>query len=219
MVRRILCVAAIVSISYGLVLDGDNVPQNRMDALEFMLVEEKQLRMKLEAKVTDLTNRMSSVESSQDQCVCGDGTGSQTRSQPSFMASMSHHMAHCGVQQPVIFDSVKLNKGTAYSPTHGTFTAPVNGTYAFFATLSIPPNNSFHIRMVRNNVANEVGLYLHADHLGIWIERSSNVVLELNKGDEVWMACMYDSQIQGDYHPGTTDPTDFISHFSGFLVN
>jgi hypothetical protein len=134
------------------------------------------------------------------------------------MATLSAEY-HCGAKQPLIFDTVKLNSGTAYQPTHGVFKAPVNGTYAFFATLSIPPNSSFHVEMVKNAVTNHAGLYLHADHLGIWIERSSNVIIRLQKDDEVWMVCLYDSTIEGDITTTMNDTYDYHSHFSGFLVS
>ena len=134
------------------------------------------------------------------------------------MATLTQSV-NCPVHQPLIFDSVRLNTGTAYQPAHGVFTAPVNGTYAFFVSLSIPPNKSFHIGMVKNNIKNPVGLYLHADHLGIWIERSTNVILDMQKDDEVWIVCVGDSFVNGDYTPGTTDHYDYHSHFSGFLIS
>jgi hypothetical protein len=125
---------------------------------------------------------------------------------------------HCGPKQPLIFDNVRLNTGKAYQPAHGVFKAPINGTYVFFVTLSIPPNSDFHIGMVKNAVSSYAGLYVFADHLSIWIERSSNVIIHLQKDDEVWMECIGTSAIQGD-DTTTTDIRDYHSHFSGFLVS
>ena len=134
------------------------------------------------------------------------------------MATLTQSV-NCPAHQPLIFDSVRLNTGTAYQPAHGVFTAPINGTYAFFVSLSIPPNKSFHIVMVKNNIKNHVGLYLLADPHGIWIERSTNVILHMQKDDEVWIVCLSDSIASGDSTLGTIDFSDYHSHFSGFLIS
>ena len=85
------------------------------------------------------------------------------------MAALSSDLIHCTHYQPVIFDSVKVNQGSGYDSTHGIFRAPVAGVYAFSTTLSVLPNNNFHVAFVKGNATNEIG-YLYADNLNIWIE-------------------------------------------------
>ena len=85
------------------------------------------------------------------------------------MAALSADLVHCTQLQPVIFDSVKVNQGLGYDNKHGIFRAPVAGMYAFSTTLSVTPNNNFHVAIVKGNATNEIG-YLYADNLNIWIE-------------------------------------------------
>lgn len=197
-----------------LVLEGSSGPQTTTDALQIMLAEEKQLRMQLANEVQALTNRMNSVEMFQNECGCyGRPTGN-----PAFMAALSQDLVHCSKGQPVIFDAVKLNVGSAYNNLHGIFTASITGTYLFTTTLSVQPNNSYHTAFVKNNATNEIG-YLYTDPLNLWLERSTTVLVHLNAGDEVWMICLSDSRIEGDHNHGWEGANDFHSHISGFLIS
>ena len=133
------------------------------------------------------------------------------------MAALGHVITGCSAGQPVIFDMVKLNQGSGYDYRHGTFRAPVNGTYQISATLSSSPNNvGFHVGFVKNLANSHVG-YLYADGgKGHWQERSTSLVLHLNAGDDIWLSCLGDSTIQGDT---IGKANDFHSHFSGFLIS
>ncbi|XP_045178837.2 complement C1q tumor necrosis factor-related protein 4-like [Mercenaria mercenaria] len=198
----------------SLILDENAAPQNTVDALQIMLAEEKQLRMQLGNQVQALENRMGSVESFQKECGCdGRPTGN-----PAFMAALSKDLIHCSKGQPVIFDSEKLNSGSAYNNIHGIFTAPITGTYMFTATLSVMPNNAYHTAFVKNNATNEIG-YLYTDPINLWLERSTTVLTHLDSGDEIWMVCLSDSRIEGDHNHGWEGANDFHSHMSGFLLS
>ncbi|KAL4217471.1 hypothetical protein ACF0H5_023921 [Mactra antiquata] len=207
--------ALLVSIfaQYGHCLVMDTATTST-DALMVMLAEEKQLRAQLATQVTDMQNRLSSVESFQNECGCdGRPTGNVA-----FMAALSKDLLHCTKGQPVIFDSVKLNNGKAYNDVHGVFNAPVTGTYMFTTTLSVQPGGFYRTAFVRNNATNEIG-YLYAEVLSIWTDRSTTIVTHLDAGDEVWMVCLSDSRIEGDHNHGWEGANDFHSHISGFLLS
>ena len=137
---------------------------------------------------------------------------------PVFMAALSADLLHCTKHQPVIFDAVKVNRGSGYNNKHGIFQAPVAGIYAFSATLSVEPNNAFHVAIVRGNATNEIG-YLYADPQNIWLQRSTTIFTHLDQNEEVWMVCLSDSRIEGDHQHGWEGANDFHSHMSGFLVS
>jgi len=134
------------------------------------------------------------------------------------MAALSADLIHCTKQQAVIFDAVKLNQGGLYDPVHGIFRTNVSGTYVFTATLSVSPNNNFHVAFVKNTADNEIG-YLYAENLNVWTERSTTVLVHLAVGDEVWMVCLSDSRIEGDWGHAVEGASDFHSHISGFLLS
>lgn len=205
---------ALLPLVQTLILDGQTVPQTTVDALQIMLAEEKQLRTQLANQVQALESRMTSVESFQNECGCGG----RPTGNPAFMAALSNDLVHCTRFQPVIFDSVKLNSGSAYNNKHGIFTAPITGTYLFTATLSVMPNNMYHTAFVKNNATDEIG-YLYTDPINLWLERNTSVLTHLDAGDEVWMVCLSDSRIEGDHNHGWEGANDFHSHMSGFLVS
>ena len=134
------------------------------------------------------------------------------------MAALSSNLVHCTHNQPIIFEAVKVNRGGGYNNQHGTFTAPVSGIYAFSTTLTVMPNNSYHVAFVKGNATNKIG-YIHTDQNNIWKLGSTTVFTHLNQNEEVWMVCLSDSRIEGDYQHGMDGANDFDSHMSGFLVS
>ena len=136
------------------------------------------------------------------------------------MAALSADLLHCTKYQPVIFDAVKVNQGSAYSNVHGTFRAPVAGIYAFSTTLSVIPHNMYHVAIVKGNATNEIG-YLYTDPQNIWLQRSTTVFTHMKQNEEVWMVCMGDgeSRIEGDHQHAWEGANDYHSHMSGFLVS
>ncbi|XP_052807982.1 complement C1q tumor necrosis factor-related protein 4-like [Mya arenaria] len=172
---------------------------------------------------SDLENRLATVESQLNEIThscahCPGGPHPMTSSgpRPAFMAALSSDPFSCFPDSPLIFDNVKLNVGSPYDARHGTFRAPRNGTYFFAATLTASPDSYFHMKFVINSLTNEVG-YLYADgQHPDFLERSTSIVVRLNAGDDVWIACIYDSHVSGG-HSGTA--RDYHSHFEGFLVD
>ncbi|WAR07556.1 C1QT4-like protein [Mya arenaria] len=171
---------------------------------------------------SDLENRLASLESRfnemAESCVYCPDSSHSVKSHPAFMAALSTDLNNCNNDSPVVFKNVKLNVGSPYDARHGTFRAPRNGTYFFAATLTAKPNNGFHVKFVVNSLTNEVG-YLFSDtqHSGHF-ERSTSIVVHLNTGDDVWMACVTGgaSNVIGGY---SGMQHDYHSHFEGFLVD
>ena len=135
------------------------------------------------------------------------------------MATLTTTINHCTAHQPIIFDKVWVNIGSGYNDQHGNFRAPVSGLYAFSATMSVDPQSSYHVAIVQGNATNEIG-YLYADPGVVWKMRSTTVLSHLYAGEEVWLVCLWESQITGNLNdPNIKDAQDFQSHFSGFLVS
>ena len=88
---------------------------------------------------------------------------------PVFMATLSNDLDQCSKFQAVIFDQVKVNQGGGYDNKAGVFRAPVAGIYAFSATLSVEPQNEYHVAFVKGSVTNDIG-YLLADPQNIWLQ-------------------------------------------------
>lgn len=192
----------------------DDTESSETNALTIVIAEEKQLRMQLTAQMADVVSRLLTVESNQQKCGCQR----RPTQHPAFMATLSADINSCGPRQAVVFDSIKLNNGNAYSKNHGMFTAPITGTYLFSATLSSEQGQSYQVAIVRGNSTNEIA-YLFADGNTIWQERTTTVITHLDAYDEVWVLCLTNSHIEGDKMNSRVDSTDFYSHFSGVLMS
>ncbi|XP_053177552.1 complement C1q-like protein 2 [Scomber japonicus] len=106
------------------------------------------------------------------------------------------------------FSKVITNFGQAYSPSTGLFTAPVSGAYYF----------SFNTLDTRNNVWRRVYLY-HNDKSVLfsynysangWESVSNSLVLQLEKGDVVYLVLPAGYSVYDDTADHTT--------FNGFLL-
>ncbi|KAH3851283.1 complement C1q tumor necrosis factor-related protein 3-like [Dreissena polymorpha] len=101
-----------------------------------------------------------------------------------FTALLNKPKENIGRGQKIIFQNVVLNKGGAYNPRTGVFTAPVTGLYLFSATLlHEPERGSLHAALVHSG--RRVAL-LHATS-GMWDEGSQTVIIQVNKGEQVWI--------------------------------
>ncbi|XP_061171296.1 uncharacterized protein LOC133180861 [Saccostrea echinata] len=113
--------------------------------------------------------------------------------------------------QTVIFPHVITNKGNAYNPANGVFTAPVNGTYVFFCSIiSVGSDNSW-VKIIKNGALQVViGAYGSAND---YDSSASNIVnLQLIKGDRVWVAG-YSAAFRLYSESGNP-----VATFSGFLL-
>ncbi|CAK6969160.1 complement C1q-like protein 2 [Scomber scombrus] len=83
------------------------------------------------------------------------------------------------------FSKVFTNIGQAYSPSTGLFTAPVRGTYYFsFTTLDIRSGVWRHVYLYHNN---KRVLFSHNYSANVYESVSNSLVLQLEKGDVVYM--------------------------------
>ncbi|XP_045169839.2 thrombospondin-2-like isoform X2 [Mercenaria mercenaria] len=132
----------------------------------------------------------------------------------SFLATLRYSI-NCSSHQKVIFDVVKLNQGSPYNSTNGTFIASRNGTYQFSVALFTNPNHHFSIVITKNRISNIIG-YLYAESVNRWQLASTTILVNLNMGDYVWVSCLTNSSIFGQ---DTLDPVHvYNSQFSGFLI-
>ncbi|XP_022324117.2 multimerin-2-like [Crassostrea virginica] len=107
----------------------------------------------------------------------------------------------------LIFPHVVTNIGNGYNPTTGKFTASKKGTYVFFVTVNTVSKNYIYLDIVHNG-ASKVRTLSH--NTASYLTGSNMAVLELNKGDTVWV-----SRFDGKSYYSHSVP---ITTFSGFLL-
>ncbi|XP_045200120.2 uncharacterized protein LOC123554206 [Mercenaria mercenaria] len=116
-----------------------------------------------------------------------------------FSASITSDQEHLGQGQDITFDHVITNVGGAYNNHHGSFIAPVSGTYVFYFSLHSPGARA-DLMVNGTAIAN---LYIGND------QASQQVIVTLKAGDDVSV-----QNIQSDkLYWGSG-----YSTFSGFLL-
>ncbi|XP_074550120.1 uncharacterized protein LOC141807805 [Halichoeres trimaculatus] len=107
------------------------------------------------------------------------------------------------------FGKVFTNIGDAYSPTTGIFTAPVKGAYYFrFNAWDARLSNVLGVKLF-HNTKTVTYCYDVNDNHG-YVNVSNGFVLQLEKGDVIYLVLRSDSAIWDDVNNRTT--------FSGFLL-
>ena len=107
----------------------------------------------------------------------------------------------------LIFPHVISNIGNGYNPTSGKFTASKKGTYVFFVTVNTFGQNYIYLDIVHNG-ASKVRTMSY--NTATYMTGTNMAVLELNKGDTVWV-----SRYSGQSYYSLNVP---ITTFSGFLL-
>ena len=107
----------------------------------------------------------------------------------------------------LVFPHVITNKGYGYSPSSGKFTAPRDGTYVFTVTVVSYGSNYLNLDIVHDGDSKVRTL----SHGSAAYQTGTNlVVLELDRGDAVWVKRVYGQS----YY---THPVPLIT-FSGFIL-
>ena len=107
----------------------------------------------------------------------------------------------------LIFPHVVSNIGNGYNPTTGKFTASKKGTYVFFVTVNTNGKNYIYLDIVHNGASK---VRTMSDNTASFMTGTNMAVLELNKGDTVWV-----SRYDGKSYNSHSVP---ITTFSGFLL-
>ena len=87
----------------------------------------------------------------------------------------------------VKFDDVKINRGDAYNPSTGIFTAPRKGLYQFSCMILGQKNQTFHFQLNKNDDLYVYGRLSEADY-GTQI---ISALMELKEGDRVYIFHRY----------------------------
>jgi len=125
-----------------------------------------------------------------------------------FFATLSTDLQHAGANQPIVFDRVVTNIGSAYNLHVGVFSAPVSGIYVFSVSLLNYAGHTTGYQFRKNNdvISN---IFLHAPDTSHFESTSQSVVIQLTKGDDVTLRNMSPNEsLRGDNY----------CTFAGFLV-
>ncbi|KAL4228032.1 Complement C1q tumor necrosis factor-related protein 6 [Mactra antiquata] len=125
---------------------------------------------------------------------------------PAFSASLTNHATSLSNFQTIIFDNVFTNDLRGYSGITGIFTAPMNGTYFFTATVMSHSGEYLETEICMNGKS-LVSMYSYDTHFE---QGTNSVVLVLKTGDKVWVR-----------HSNTQGSKAFGYHwsaFSGFMI-
>lgn len=102
---------------------------------------------------------------------------------------MKDNLENMKTRETVIFNQVSLNEGNAYDTTSGKFTTPIDGVYFFSWGILTYNGKYFVTEIVRNSIP---VAYNYTDGRGRQrgagnIMTSSNALIKMKKGDEVWI--------------------------------
>ncbi|XP_078310878.1 uncharacterized protein LOC144618539 [Crassostrea virginica] len=107
----------------------------------------------------------------------------------------------------LVFPHVITNKGQGYSSSSGKFTAPRDGTYVFTVTAVSYSDNYLNLVIVHDGVS-KVRTYSH--NSARYQTGTNLVVLELDRGDAVWV-----ERYSGRGYTSVSVP---LTTFSGFIL-
>ncbi|CAG2236651.1 unnamed protein product [Mytilus edulis] len=121
------------------------------------------------------------------------------------------HIISLGELQEIKYDKVLLNIGSGYDARHGHFTSPVNGVYLLSSsTFKNHLADNLYVEMVKNGVQ----LVANEAPTTEYNAGSHTVVIQMNKGDMVWVRHYKTKTLTNVY--GT--PTTPVTSFAGVLL-
>ncbi|XP_063407461.1 collagen alpha-1(VIII) chain-like isoform X1 [Mytilus trossulus] len=125
-----------------------------------------------------------------------------------FFAALSPHFTLTGINAILKFDDVKLNRGEAYDPSTGVFTARVPGLYHFSCMILANHGAVVHYQLNKNDQPYILGY----SHKGLSADSSTiSAVMELAAGDRVFIK---------HRHTGASEVVFGAAHtsFSGYFI-
>ncbi|XP_060554763.1 caprin-2-like [Ruditapes philippinarum] len=129
-----------------------------------------------------------------------------------FSAFVDNNPSAIGLEQPVPFNRILTNVGGGYNQHTHAFTCPVTGLYMFTFTISHFYVTEFIAKLVVDN-QNIVDAISQPSIPLEEIQGMNTAIIQVNKGQSVWVAVYY--------HSGITirsDNTYRFATFSGFLI-
>ena len=118
------------------------------------------------------------------------------------------------VGDAIIFSGDMLNEIGVYNKDLGKFTAPVNGTYMFTATLCLHGNKYVKVQFVADGAV--FGSFLAGNNQADSLCSASSVYGHLHKGSKVWL------KVVGRTTSGTlfiNSETGYMNQFAGHLIH
>lgn len=123
-----------------------------------------------------------------------------------FFAGLTENFGPVTEHTDIIFDRVITNIGSAYSPSTGRFTAPVNGVFQFNVIVSAQGRQKAAVMVLKNG---EMVATVWAESIPYWATSSNIAVLSLDRGDQVWLLLLTRASYLHGY---------MYTTFSGFIV-
>ncbi|XP_063434094.1 cerebellin-2-like [Mytilus trossulus] len=139
---------------------------------------------------------------------CPSGNGVSRKDVPAFAASLSSYTKTYKTNESVLFDKVWANIGNGYDASSGIFTAPKSGVYQFSCTI-MRFKDSIKVHLFQNE-KKTVAIYPGSGSL--YIPGSLNIVLQVKKGDKVFIRNERNQQIY-------SESGSQFSMFSGFMIS
>ncbi|XP_078018863.1 uncharacterized protein LOC144458907 isoform X1 [Epinephelus lanceolatus] len=182
-------------------LRRDNtVLESRVNTSENLVAELRRENMVLETRMSSSENEVAELKRE-----------NADHPKVAFSAGLTDagHVGPFNTEITLKFSKVFTNIGQAYSPTTGIFTAPVRGVYYFRYTVwGVSTSTWFGAHLYHNekSMAFNEDYNAESSHVSV----SNALVLQLEKGDVVYMTL----------HPGRTIKDDLHNRtiFSGFLL-
>ncbi|XP_062596086.1 heavy metal-binding protein HIP-like [Saccostrea cucullata] len=126
-----------------------------------------------------------------------------------FYANIKSHLTNVPVNTTIQFNNVQLNRGGAYDPETGIFTAPEEGVYSFAWNFLSTKGGTVYIAATVDNfdhahtcIGNQQSQY---------ISTSGQLIYELKKGNKVWIRVWH--------VPATFIHGGYYTYFSGSKIN
>ncbi|XP_078018864.1 uncharacterized protein LOC144458907 isoform X2 [Epinephelus lanceolatus] len=182
-------------------LEQENaVLESRVNTSENLVAELRRENMVLETRMSSSENEVAELKRE-----------NADHPKVAFSAGLTDagHVGPFNTEITLKFSKVFTNIGQAYSPTTGIFTAPVRGVYYFRYTVwGVSTSTWFGAHLYHNekSMAFNEDYNAESSHVSV----SNALVLQLEKGDVVYMTL----------HPGRTIKDDLHNRtiFSGFLL-